>query len=289
MTDLYNKYIEMINRQLTIYCPGTGGVLAESMAYSLHAGGKRIRPVLTLAFCQACGGDIQKALPFACALEMIHTYSLIYDDLPCMDNDDLRRGKPTCHVVYGEALALMAGAGLNAEAFAISSDPSLDLPDRLKREALAVLSGASGKDGIVGGQVLDLENDGTAKLSETEVAMIHHKKTGAMLKAAALLGCIAADAPEEKRTMACCFAEKIGLAFQIRDDILDVVGDSGILGKTTGKDKVEKKTTFVDLLGIDKAQRLVEEYTAEAKQALACFSHPEFLVYMADMLCARQQ
>ena len=289
MTDLYNKYLDMINRQLTAYCPGTGGVLAESMAYSLHAGGKRIRPVLTLAFCQACGGDLQKALPFACALEMIHTYSLIYDDLPCMDNDDLRRGKPTCHVVYGEVLALMAGAGLNAEAFSISSDPSLDMPDRLKREALTVLAGASGKDGIVGGQVLDLENNGKTKLSETQVATIHHKKTGAMLKAAALLGCIAADAPEEKRTMACCFAEKIGLAFQIRDDILDVVGDTGVLGKTTGKDKVEKKITFVDLLGIDKAQRLVEEYTAEAKQALACFSHPEFLVYMADMLCSRQK
>lgn len=288
MTDRYLFYLDKINRSLSEYCPGEGGVLAESMSYSLSAGGKRIRPVLTLAFCEACGEDPDKALTFACALEMIHTYSLIFDDLPCMDNDTLRRGKPTCHVVYGEANALMAGSGLNAEAFLIASSPEVDLPDSVKVQALSVLARASGKDGIVGGQVLDLENDGRRSLSEREVRTIHRMKTSAMLEAAALLGCLAAGANEERKKSALLFAEKIGLAFQIKDDILDVTGSAEVLGKTVGKDRAEKKTTFVDLFGIEKAQALVSAYTSEAKQVLSGFEKTDFLAYLADMLCSRE-
>ena len=204
-----------------------------------------------------------------------------------MDDDRLRRGKPTNHTVFGEAMALMAGMGLYSLSFDIVLRYDGYSAETL-REGMQVLVSASGRDGIVGGQVLDLANNGARKLTETEVAEIHKKKTSAMFEAAAVLGCIAAGAGKAQRQNAVHFAENVGLAFQIRDDILDVSGDSSSLGKTTGKDRVENKTTFADILGIENAQKDVESYSQKALAYLKGFSDSDFLQYITGFLCGRK-
>ena len=202
------------------------GKLYESMRYSVLAGGKRIRPVLTLEFARLGGIDWHLALPYACALELVHNYSLIHDDLPCMDNDDLRRGKPTNHKVFGETMAILAGDALQPEAFGLIASAQLSAESRI--DAVQVLAKAAGADGMVGGQVLD-----TVCRVDTEEALtlLHRLKTGAMIAGAAELGCVAAEMSAEKRAQAVEFAAQLGLAFQIRDDMLDVVGDEQVLGK----------------------------------------------------------
>ena len=266
-----------------------GSITADSMRYSIFAGGKRIRPAICLAFCELFSRDhfernMQKALPFAAALESIHTYSLMYDDLPCMDNDTLRRGMPTNHVRFGEDITLMAGVALYGEAFGfIVSSPLLS--DSEKLEGIRVLLDASGIKGIVTGQVLDIENK--QDLTEEELRNIQNLKTGAMLKASALLGCIAANATEKEREKAVAYAENIGLAFQMRDDILDVQGDVNSLGKSIGKDKESKKVTFVDVLGIEKTQKEIERLTKKAKDAVSDAENCEFLIMLADALSKR--
>ena len=254
------------------------GQLQEAMRYSLLAGGKRVRPVLTCAFAELFGGEWEKAVPLGCALELIHTYSLIHDDLPCMDDDDLRRGKPTCHKVYGETLAVLAGDALQPEAFAIlAAAEGLSAQQRI--DAVAVLARAAGGDGMVAGQVLDL--DGKCR-SREQVELLHSLKTGAMIAAAAELGCVAANAAPEQRQAARDYAREVGLAFQIRDDMLDVIADQTEFGKPIGSDREEGKTTFVDLIGLDGCEREVAACTGRAKAALSDFPGNGFLLELAN-------
>ena len=258
--------------------------LLESMSYSLKAGGKRLRPILTLAFCRLCGGDADKALPAACGVEMLHTYSLIHDDLPCMDNDDLRRGKPTNHKVFGECTATLAGDALQAAAF--ESVLSADLPDGVRASCAMLLACAAGPDGICGGQQIDMEWEGRA-LTQREVMEIHLRKTAALLRGACLMGVTAAGGTEEMQLAAAQYADALGLAFQIRDDMLDVIGDVSVFGKPVGSDKEEQKTTFVDLFGIDGCAKKVQEYTQRAKAALDTVpwcGDTAFLKELADSL-----
>ena len=259
--------------------------LQEAMRYSLLSGGKRVRPVMTLAFCDMLGGQWREALPFACALELVHTYSLIHDDLPCMDDDDLRRGRPTCHKVYGETMAVLAGDALQGEAFGlIAAAPAMTAQQRI--DAVAVLSAACGGGGMVAGQVLDADR---LAQGETDLRLLHRLKTGAMLQAAAELGCVAAGADDGLRQRARDYGCHIGLAFQVRDDVLDVVADQGELGKPIGSDRAEGKRTFVDLLGLEACQALVAEETAKAKAALADLPDSGFLLNLADHLAERRK
>ena len=259
--------------------------LQEAMRYSLLAGGKRVRPVMTLAFCDMLGSQWREALPFACALELVHTYSLIHDDLPCMDDDDLRRGRPTCHKVYGETMAVLAGDALQGEAFGlIAAAPAMTAQQRI--DAVAVLSAACGGGGMVAGQVLDVDH---LAQGEADLRLLHRLKTGAMLQAAAELGCVAAGADDGLRQRARDYGCHIGLAFQVRDDVLDVVADQGELGKPIGSDRAEGKRTFVDLLGLEACQALVAEETAKAKAALADLPDSGFLLNLADHLAERRK
>jgi len=257
--------------------------LFASMRYSLLAGGKRLRPVFVLAFCELCGGDSDKALPFAAAMEMVHTYSLIHDDLPCMDNDDYRRGKLTNHKVYGEATACLAGDALLTAAFGQLAAAQLP-PDRIV-EAVRVLSLCAGERGMVGGQLLDMDAERRLCTAQ-EVYDIQSRKTGALISAACQLGVIAAGGTREQQSAAAEFADHLGLAFQIRDDILDVIGDPDKLGKATGADG--QKNTFVRLYGVDACEAMVTEETKKAIAALRCFAHPDFLISLANGLIRRE-
>ena len=256
--------------------------LNRAMRYACEAGGKRIRPVLTLEFCRLCGGDPAQALPFACAMEMVHSYSLAHDDLPCMDNSPLRRGKPSVHAAFGEDMALLAGDGLLTRAFEVMLSPEnrRGLPAESVLNAAFALADAAGAYGMVGGQVIDLstENNETAGLDVLQA--MDEGKTAALIEAACVLGCLAAHAGEEQIHAARVYAHGVGLAFQIRDDILDVIGDQATLGKKTGVDVHNGRRTYVSLLGVEKAQQLVEEYTEQAVQALAVF--PGDSSYLAD-------
>ena len=265
------------------------GDLYDAMYYSLMAGGKRIRPVLLMETCRICGGDPETVLPFAGAIEMIHTYSLIHDDLPCMDDDDLRRGRPTNHKVYGEATAVLAGDGLLTAAFEAMLDPSVTLPSERVLEAAGILARAAGGRGMVGGQVLDMAGEGHS-LGLQEVEELQRLKTGALIAAAAEMGCVLAGSTSEQRQAARRYAERIGLAFQIQDDILDVVGDEATLGKPVGSDAKSEKNTFVTLKGLDACRDLVDKLTREAVEALSCFGPDrEGLCGLAQALASRRQ
>lgn len=261
--------------------------LYDAMQYSLMAGGKRLRPVLLLESCRMCGGDTGKAMPFACAVEMIHTYSLIHDDLPCMDNDDLRRGKPTNHKVYGEATAVLAGDGLLTAAFEFMLEAS-GLPQDRVLAAAACLAQAAGGRGMVGGQALDMAGEGHA-LALSEVEELQQLKTGALITAAVEMGCILAGGDDDARKAVRQYARKLGLAFQIRDDILDVEGDSAVLGKPVGSDARSEKTTFVTLKGVAACQEQVESLTYEAQAALTGLENNGFLCWLAQSLVDRRQ
>lgn len=279
---------EWIESSLTAYAKQwpNYGVLKEAMSYSLLSGGKRIRPVLVLEVCKLFGGDPGAAMPLACGLEMVHTYSLIHDDLPCMDDDDFRRGKPTNHKVFGEANALLAGDALLTAAFATLA--GADLPAQRVQQAVAVLAHAAGPAGMVGGQILDLLGEGKA-LSEEEILTIETLKTGRMIEAAARLGAIAAGSTREEEEAAAAYARKIGLAFQIRDDVLDVLGDEAEFGKPIGSDQANQKSTFVALKGIPACEAWIQTLTQEAVDHLAPFSHHEFLCDLAQFLAGRRK
>ncbi len=257
-------------------------ILFEAMRYSLLAGGKRTRPVLVQAFCAQCGGEVEAALPFAAAVEMVHTYSLIHDDLPCMDNDDYRRGKPTSHRVYGEANALLAGDALLTAAFGQLAQA--DLPAQRVVEAVRVLAHCAGESGMVGGQVLDLSAEQRACTAD-EVRAIQSRKTGALISAACQLGVIAAGGSDALRRAAADYADALGLAFQIADDVLDVVGDAKKLGKATGMDGA--KNTFVRIYGVEGCRRMIDEETRHAVEALHPFGQADFLVELAFTLAKR--
>ncbi len=258
--------------------------LFDSMQYSLLAGGKRLRPVFAFEFCRLCGGDWQAAAPFAAAVEMIHTYSLIHDDLPCMDNDDYRRGRLTNHKVYGEAIAVLAGDALLTDAFAVASTVKLRQPERMG-EAIGILSECAGFLGMVGGQVLDIMSEDRL-LTEQEVLDIQSRKTGALIRAACALGAIAGGADAQQFEAACQFAAGLGLAFQIRDDMLDVIGTKEEMGKGVGTDA--GKNTFVRLYGLERCEELVRQYTDYAMEALQVFPENTFLMTLALQLTERK-
>ena len=257
--------------------------LFDSMEYSLLAGGKRLRPVFCFEFCRMCGRDWKAAAPFAAAVEMIHTYSLIHDDLPSMDNDDFRRGRPTNHKVYGEAMAILAGDALLTDAFAVACTAQLPDPGDMAF-AIGVLSECAGSLGMVGGQVLDILAE-QRQCTEEDVLAIQDRKTGALINAACVLGTIVGGGTEEQVEAAAKFAAGLGLAFQIRDDMLDVIGDAKQLGKAVGVDA--QKNTFVQLYGIEKCDDLVREHTEKACKALSAFLDTAFMLTLSKQLTDR--
>lgn len=259
-------------------------ILFDAMEYSLLAGGKRLRPILVFEFCRLCGGDWKKAAPFAGALEMVHTYSLIHDDLPCMDNDDYRRGRLTNHKVYGEAMAVLAGDALLTDAFALAASVELPNPKDIGR-AICVLSENAGSLGMVGGQVLDILSEERV-CTKQEVLDIQSRKTGALINAACVLGAIAGGADEAQIQAASGFAGCLGLAFQIRDDMLDVIGDAKELGKSVGTDA--EKNTFVRLYGLEQCEKLVTKYTNAAIDCLKCFEDTKELIVLAESMTTRR-
>lgn len=262
--------------------------VSQSMRYSLFAGGKRIRAFLVLEFCRLFGGESKAALPFAAAIEMMHTFSLIHDDLPCMDDDDLRRGKPTNHKVYGEATALLAGDALALKSFGTAaSNPFVSAENALT--AVKLLSDASAEAGMVGGQIMDMYAE-DHEISLDTLKKLYGKKTGCLICASALLGCLAAgksiDSPEGKAAKA--YAEGIGLAFQIRDDVLDATGDAAKLGKPIGSDVENDKTTFLTFMTAQDAMKQAFDVTTSAKSAISGFEGSENLIALADHLLERE-
>ena len=258
--------------------------LFAAMEYSLLAGGKRLRPILAFEFCRMCGADWKQAAPFAAAIEMIHTYSLIHDDLPAMDNDDLRRGRPTNHKIYGEALAILAGDALLTDAFGVAATAKLPKAGDMAT-AIGVLSECAGSLGMVGGQVLDIMSQ-ERELNEQEVLDIQTRKTGRLINAACALGVIAGGGTEAQYDAACQFAAGLGLAFQIRDDMLDVIGTQEEMGKGVGTDA--DKNTFVKLYGLEKCEELVQKYTAYAMDALSAFQDTAYIAALADSMTRRR-
>lgn len=288
MKEKLNSYIEDINRALEEKLPSAQDGqrdVVRAMKYSLVNGGKRLRPVLVLEFCRICGGNVSAAMNFACAIEFIHTYSLIHDDLPCMDDDDFRRGNPSCHKMFGEATALLAGDALLTHAFELAADSDINCSQ--KALAISLLAQNAGVCGMIGGQVLDLKYE-KFEPSLSEILMVHKLKTGALISAACLLGCIAANADDQKIAAASKFAYYLGIAFQIKDDLLDILGDEEKLGKPVGSDEEQNKTTYVTLVGQEKAQKDVEHLTENAIKQLSHFEDTEFLETLALYLTSRE-
>ena len=293
-----NEYKNLVDSKLSEFFNPSGmsyDGLLKSMHYSLTAGGKRIRPTLVLEFCRISGGDVEKALPVACAIEMLHTYSLIHDDLPCMDNDDLRRGKPTNHVVYGECTATLAGDALQAEAFGTIARS--ELPAENKIACVEILADAVGSDGMCAGQYLDMVGE-SKRLTEEELDDINSRKTGALLIAACRMGVAAAGGSGEMLEAAAHYGACVGAAFQIRDDILDVISTSEELGKPIGSDLAkpigsdaqEHKNTYMALLGESKCMEMIEKLTNQAKSALCgAFDDTKFLCDLADSMVTRRK
>lgn len=283
-----NCYKDMIERYLMSYFgnePRAYGKLIDSMNYSLNAGGKRLRPALVLEFCRVCGGDIHKALPVAAGVEMLHTYTLIHDDLPSMDNDDMRRGKPTNHKVFGEFTATLAGDALQAEAYAsiLRADYSSEILVKCVRALIEV----AGADGICGGQQLDMEGEGTPR-TEHDLMEVHKRKTAALIRGACIMGVACGGGSEAQEQAAIDYAEALGLAFQIRDDMLDVISTEEELGKPIGSDDEQGKTTFMTLFGAEECEFRIQKLTNEAKQAVACFADNGFLTELAESMAVRR-
>ncbi len=280
-----NEYKQLIENRLDALLPEQDR-LTEAMRYSLLAPGKRLRPVLTLEFCKICGGDVDAAFDAACAVEMLHSYSLIHDDLPCMDNDELRRGRPTNHVIYGEWLALLAGDALQAEAF--SSILRSNLPPDRKAKVAEILALAAGAQGMCGGQYIDLDSEDKT-LSEDRLYELHNKKTGAIIAAACMMGAACAGAGEAQLKAAESYGKALGLAFQIQDDILDVESSSEVLGKPVGSDNKNQKSTFVTMYGTDKCRELVGELSEKAVRILIDnFDDTDFLFWLTKELINRK-
>lgn len=284
-TNEYRDHVEsFLSQWYSEYSDQPQSRLFDSIKYSLEAGGKRLRPIFAFEFCRLCCGDWKKATPFAAAIEMIHTYSLIHDDLPCMDNDDYRRGKLTNHKVFGEATAILAGDGLLTDAFYVAS--TADLTGKEMADAIGIIAACAGSNGMVGGQVLDILSEERI-LTEGEVLDIQSRKTGALIRAACCTGAIAGGANEEQFEAAGIFSANLGLAFQIRDDMLDVIGDAAELGKATGADI--NKNTFVRLYGLDRCDQLVKTFTDNAIKALSVFSDTSYLTELALYLTSRNK
>ncbi len=270
-----NRRAEDINRALNFYMPKSPAMpVIEAMLYSAEAGGKRLRPILTLATAETLEGDVEAVMPVAVAVEMIHTYSLIHDDLPSMDDSDLRRGRPSCHIAHGEAMAILAGDGLLTLAFELVS--GYGMANGNPEKALIIcreLARASGVEGMIGGQVLDLQAEGK-KLELHELEQLHALKTGALLTCSVRCGAIAADADDDCLQALTVYASKLGLAFQIVDDLLDLSGTAETLGKMPGDDRAHQKSTYPALIGVEESQRKAEELYGDALQALDTLKKP---------------
>ena len=272
INELFGFYKPIIENRIDELLPETDSPYNEvvkASRYSLKLGGKRIRPIIMMEFCRLFGGDYKNALDFAIALEMIHTYSLIHDDLPCMDNDDFRRGKPSCHKAFSEDMALLAGDALLTEAFAVAANANAS--DNVRVKAVAILSQMAGFSGMLGGQVIDLSFVKNPPNLEALCDM-YARKTGCLLRASAIIGATVGGASETEINSADIFAQKVGLAFQIIDDILDVIADPELLGKPVGSDDKNQKTTFVTLLGLEGAKLEAKKLTEEALQILDSFN-----------------
>ena len=274
LKDYLKQRCQLVDQALERFLPDAGELPASlhgSMRYSVFAGGKRVRPVLMLAACETVGGELNRALPAACAMEMIHTYSLIHDDLPAMDDDDFRRGNPTNHKVYGEATAILAGDALLSQAFILlSSDPEgLDPATRLR--VIHEIAHASGSRGMVGGQVVDMESEGDGEVDLATLSYIHTHKTGALIRASVRAGALLGGAGEEELAALTRYGDAIGLAFQIADDILDVEGTTEELGKDAGSDQARGKATYPALVGLEASKARAQELVQMALDALAPF------------------
>ncbi len=292
MTDItayVKQQANLVSKRLdNLLAENLNSTVLDAMRYSVENGGKRVRPILTIEFAKACNGNISTALDFGCAVEMIHTYSLIHDDLPCMDNDDLRRGKPSCHIAFGEADALLAGDALLTEAFTVISAVT-EIPPKNVVRAVAYLSSFAGINGMVGGQVLDLQFENCEPTID-EILKMYSLKTCGLIKAACVLGCLASECYDENKIVSALeYAENLGIAFQIQDDILDVEGDAISLGKPIGSDAKNDKSTAVKHFGLEKSKELVKEYTDKAISALDKFeNNTETLKQLAYMLINRK-
>jgi geranylgeranyl diphosphate synthase type II len=287
------SYAEIVNDFLESYIK-ENELLEKSvysaMRYSLLAGGKRLRPVLSLAVCDMLGGELNEILPFACAIEMIHTYSLIHDDLPAMDNDDYRRGKLTNHKMYGEALAILAGDGLLNMAFELMLDSTSNNCHNIENKvrAMSYIARSSGTLGMIGGQVIDTESE-NKEVSLQTLEYMHRCKTGALIKAPVMSAAIICKASEEDLRSLEAYSGNLGLAFQIKDDILDVEGSTEKLGKKVGSDEFNKKTTYVSLCGLEKSKQMLRETTEEAIKSIEKFgTNATFLKELAEFLIARE-
>jgi geranylgeranyl diphosphate synthase type II len=281
-----DRLIPILDAALTLpFRDGEAARLAEAMRYSLEAGGKRVRPVLCLLACEAVGGTVEQALPGALALEYIHTYSLIHDDLPAMDDDDLRRGRPTNHKVFGEGHAILAGDALLTEAFGVLASAGLDPVKRA--EALALLAEGAGWRGMAGGQALDLEGEKIESYDLDHLRLIHRLKTGALLRTSLEIGAVLGGATPTERTALRAYGEAIGLAFQIQDDILDATATEADLGKRAGKDAGRGKITYPSLLGLNGARTALSEATETALCHLASLPNPNSLAAWAQYLAQR--
>ena len=281
----YREYVEQYLKDFYIrFHSEPQKPLFEAMEYSLLAGGKRLRPIFAFDFCRMCGADWKNAAPFAAAIEMIHTYSLIHDDLPCMDNDDFRRGCPTNHKVFGEGMAVLAGDALLTDAFALASTAKLPKAEDMAT-AIGLMAECAGSLGMVGGQVLDIMSE-ERELTEQEVIDIQSRKTGKLIHAACALGALAGGATQQQFEAACKFAAALGLAFQIRDDMLDVIGTQEEMGKGVGTDAA--KNTFVRLYGLEKCEELVQKYTQYAIDALGAFEDTGYMIALAKSLTDRR-
>ena len=279
------QYIKLTEENLSKYNDHTESnapqkELIDAMNYSLEAGGKRVRPALVYAFCEALGGSLTSAIAPACAIEMIHTFSLIHDDLPAMDNDDFRRGKPSCHKKFGEAMAILAGDALSVLPYEIIAD-SPDLTADQKVLIISVLANSVGRDGMIGGQVIDMLNEERSDVTEEELRNMYRCKTGQLIAVSCVMGAICADASRETLRSAAEYGLRLGLAFQIIDDILDVTSTQEELGKPIGSDERENKTTFVTLFGLEKA-------ISEALEWLDSVEDNAFLKELTEKLLRRK-
>lgn len=298
MNEVYKKrlddYADFISRRLEEYAdiPCTtlknrSKVLIDAVRYSLLSEGKKLRAALVLEFCRICGGDMEQAAPAACALEMVHAYSLIHDDLPCMDNDDMRRGKPSCHKAFDEATALLAGDALGNLALSVIANDKV-LSDETKIKLICELTDSAGISGMIGGQVIDMQNINGAVFTEEELTEMNEMKTGALIKCACRMGCICAGA-YSLADSAGEYGRNLGIVFQITDDILDIISTDEELGKHTGSDAELGKNTYAVLLGTDNARKAAESYNIKAKSALNGFSDTDFLTELADHLLLRRK
>lgn len=296
MTDFekkLNEYVEYTESELKKYNNYSNEnrpqiSLIDAMNYSLKAGGKRIRPALVFAFCEALGGNKETASAPACAIEMIHTFSLIHDDLPAMDNDDLRRGKPSCHKAFGEAMAILAGDALAVLPFEIIADaPALTAEQKVL--IISVLANSVGRDGMIGGQVIDMENETRTDIDEENLRNMYRCKTGQLLAVSCVMGAICADASHSTVRAAAEYGLRLGLAFQIIDDILDITSTTEELGKPVNSDAEQNKTTFVSLYGMEKAQQMADKATSEALEWLDAVENNEFLKELTEFLLRRKK